>query len=99
MAVDEPEGDPHRGEEKLNSPKTYLHVRLYPEQHVRSYADTVAVDRFHCCHDVVECADFGSAHDSGCGLVRRARQSARSAESPSDRRSVAVPGQERASRA
>ena len=40
MAVDEPEGDPYRGEEKLNSPKTYLHVRPYPEQHVRSYADS-----------------------------------------------------------
>ena len=39
MAVDEPEGDPYPGEEKLNSPKTYLHVSPYPEQHVRSYAD------------------------------------------------------------
>ena len=40
MAVDEPEGDPSRGKEKLNSPKTYLHLSPYPEQHVRSYADT-----------------------------------------------------------
>jgi hypothetical protein len=39
LAVDEPEGDPHTGEEKLNSPKTYLHISPYPEQHVRSYAD------------------------------------------------------------
>ena len=40
--MDEPEGDPNRGEEKLNSPKTYLHISPYPEQHVRSYADTGA---------------------------------------------------------
>ena len=39
LAVDEPEGDPHSGENKLNSPKTYLHVSPYAEQHVRSYAD------------------------------------------------------------
>ena len=39
LAVDELEGDPHSGEEKLNSPKTYLHISPYPEQHVRSYAD------------------------------------------------------------
>ena len=39
LAVDETEGDPHSGEEKLNSPKTYLHISPYPEQHVRSYAD------------------------------------------------------------
>ncbi len=44
MAVDEPEGDPHPGEEKLNSPKTYLHVSPYPEQHVRSYADNGPVE-------------------------------------------------------
>ncbi len=39
LAVDEPEGDPHSGKEKLNSPKTYLHNSPYPEQHVKSYAD------------------------------------------------------------
>jgi len=37
--VDEPEGDLHSGEERLDSPKTYLHVRSYPDRHVRSYAD------------------------------------------------------------
>ena len=37
--MDEPEGDPHSGKEMLNSPKTYLHVSPYPEQHVRTYAD------------------------------------------------------------
>jgi len=26
LAVDEPEGDPSRGKEKLDSPKTYLHL-------------------------------------------------------------------------
>jgi len=39
LAVDEPEGDLHSGEERLDSPKTYLHVRSYPDRHVRSYAD------------------------------------------------------------
>ncbi len=29
LAVDEPEGDPNPGEEKLNSPKTYLHISPY----------------------------------------------------------------------
>ena len=38
--MDEPEGDPCPGEQILNSPKTYLHISPYPEQHVRSYADT-----------------------------------------------------------
>jgi len=42
LAVDEPEGDLNSGEERLDSPKTYLHVRSYPGRHVRSYADTVA---------------------------------------------------------
>jgi len=40
LAVDEPEGDLNSGEERLDSPKTYLHVRPYPDRHVRSYADT-----------------------------------------------------------
>jgi len=39
LAVDEPEGDLNSGEERLDSPKTYLHVRSYPGRHVRSYAD------------------------------------------------------------
>ena len=43
MAVDEPEGDPCPGEQILNSPKTYLHISPYPEQHVRSYADKGSV--------------------------------------------------------
>jgi len=34
-----PEGGPNPGKEKLNSPKTYLHVRSYPDRHVRSHAD------------------------------------------------------------
>ena len=51
MAVDEPEGDPNPGKEKLNSPKTYLHISPDPEQHVRSYADT---DRPKACRDAVE---------------------------------------------
>jgi len=40
LAVDEPEGDPQRGRGTINSPKTYLHINPYPEQPVRSYADT-----------------------------------------------------------
>ena len=40
LAVDEPKGDPQPGRERLNSPKAYLHVRPYPERHVKSYADT-----------------------------------------------------------
>ncbi len=39
--MDEPEGDLNSGEKRLDSPKTYLHVRPYPDRHVRSYADTV----------------------------------------------------------
>ena len=44
--MDEPEGDPYSGEQELNSPKTYLHVSPYPGQHVRSYADSWALDAF-----------------------------------------------------
>ena len=49
LAVDEPEGDPQPGRGTINSPKTYLHVSPYPEQHVRSYADTSAPA--HQCTD------------------------------------------------
>lgn len=38
--MDEPEGDPTTARNKIDSPKTYLHVRPYPDRHVRSNADT-----------------------------------------------------------
>jgi len=56
LAVDEPEGDLNSGEERLDSPKTYLHVRPYPDRHVRSYADSSGL--------LMLCGHHGRQHEA-----------------------------------